>query len=58
MPTGHSKVEKCCAHFRASFKECQNCEYSDAYYKECFLNKKDYSSNKNGMAMFKSYLKD
>lgn len=57
MPTGHGKVQKCCAHYRERFSECRNCEYGDAYYKECFLNKKDYSPNKNGMAMFKAYLK-
>ena len=57
MPTGRGKVEKCCAHYRAKFKECQNCEYSDAYYKECFLDKKHYAANRNGMAMFNAYLK-
>ena len=58
MPTGQGKVEKCCAHYRQRLSECANCEYSDAMYKECFLKKKDFVQNRNGMALFKAYLKE
>ena len=58
MASLNAKVKRCCEHYRERISECRNCDYEDAYYKECFLAKKKHKGNGHGTAEFDIYIKD
>ena len=35
----NEKLKRCCNNYRERISECRNCDYSDAFYKECFVKK-------------------